>query len=130
PRRTPRRDAGRLSRPALGRGARRRRGLPGACSASRGSLRTLPGPHRAFRDQPARTALARRLFRNRQVAATGRRSMLGHISFGVNDLAKSTAFYDAALAELGYMRVWSGPTGVGYGRAGQNDKLALFARPG
>lgn len=56
--------------------------------------------------------------------------MLGHISFGVNDLAKSTVFYDAALAELGYMRVWSGPTGVGYGRAGQNDKLALFARPG
>jgi len=56
--------------------------------------------------------------------------MLGHISFGVNDLARSTVFYDAALAALGYVRVWSNSTGVGYGRAGQNDKLALFARPG
>lgn len=56
--------------------------------------------------------------------------MLGHISFGVNDLAKSATFYDAALAELGYARVWSNSTGIGYGRAGQNDKLTLFARPG
>ncbi len=56
--------------------------------------------------------------------------MLGHISFGVADLAKAAAFYDGVLAALGYVRLWSNPDGVGYGEAGGNDKLALFARLG
>ena len=54
--------------------------------------------------------------------------MLSHLSFGVTDLAKATAFYDGALAALGYVRVWSNEDGVGYGEAGGNDKLALFVQ--
>lgn len=56
--------------------------------------------------------------------------MLSHLSLGVRDLAHSGAFYDAVLAALGYARVWGSPTGIGYGVAGGNDKLALFPRPG
>jgi catechol 2,3-dioxygenase-like lactoylglutathione lyase family enzyme len=56
--------------------------------------------------------------------------VLGHLSFGVADLDKAAAFYDGVLAALGYVRVWNNSDGVGYGEPGQNDKLALFARPG
>ncbi len=57
--------------------------------------------------------------------------MLSHLSFGVTDLARSGAFYDAVLATLGYVRVWTtGSAGIGYGLAGGGDKLALFACAG
>jgi len=56
--------------------------------------------------------------------------VLSHLSFGVADLAKATAFYDGALAALGYARAWSNEDGVGYGVAGGNDRLALFAQAG
>lgn len=57
--------------------------------------------------------------------------MLHHLSLGVADIERSAAFYDAALAPLGYGRAWSdirpGQDGqaVGYGPAGSGDKLAL-----
>jgi catechol 2,3-dioxygenase-like lactoylglutathione lyase family enzyme len=54
-------------------------------------------------------------------------TMLGHLSFGVSDLARSAEFYDRILAPLGYVRVWSNPRGVGFGEKGGRDKLALFA---
>ena len=60
--------------------------------------------------------------------------MLHHISFGVADLHRSAAFYDAALGALGYVRVWSDFEGgandqaVGYGRAGGGDKFAIKQR--
>jgi catechol 2,3-dioxygenase-like lactoylglutathione lyase family enzyme len=54
--------------------------------------------------------------------------MIGHLSFGVADLARAARFYDAALAALGFVRVWTNPDGVGYGAPGGGDKLALFAR--
>ena len=54
--------------------------------------------------------------------------MLSHLSFGVADLARATAFYDGVLAALGYARVWSNEDGVGYGAPGDNDKLALFVQ--
>ena len=53
-------------------------------------------------------------------------SVLSHLSFGVADLAKAAAFYDGALAPLGYVRVWGDEDGVGYGVPGGNDRLALF----
>ena len=56
--------------------------------------------------------------------------MLGHLSFGVHDLARSAAFYDAILAPLGCARVWTSEQAVGYGETGGGDRLALFARPG
>lgn len=58
-------------------------------------------------------------------------SMLHHLSLGVVDIEASTAFFDAALGPLGYIRVWSdlrpGERGqaVGYGLPGGGDKLAL-----
>ncbi len=53
--------------------------------------------------------------------------MLGHLSFGVSDLAAATAFYDAALGALGYARVDTGPRSVGYGLPGAgDDRLRLF----
>ncbi|MEP6996681.1 MAG: VOC family protein [Betaproteobacteria bacterium] len=54
--------------------------------------------------------------------------MLHHLSLGSTDLARSTAFYDAALAALGYARVWADDTAVGYGYPGGGDKLAIKLR--
>ena len=64
--------------------------------------------------------------------------MLHHLSLGVVDIEGAAAFYDAALAPLGCVRVWSdlrpGEAGqaVGYGIAGGGDALALkqIAPPG
>jgi len=56
--------------------------------------------------------------------------MLGHLSFGVSDLARSADFYDRALAPLGYLRIWGHGSAVGFGEKGGGDKLALFAQPG
>lgn len=57
--------------------------------------------------------------------------MLHHLSLGAHDIARAARFYDAVLAPLGYVRVWSdlrpgedGPA-VGYGSAGSEDQLAI-----
>ena len=55
--------------------------------------------------------------------------MLHHVSFAVRDLDRAGAFYDAVLEPLGFARVWATPTGIGYGRAGGGDKLALKLTP-
>ena len=55
--------------------------------------------------------------------------MLHHLSLGVSDLERSAAFYDAALSALGYVRVWSDATAIGYGVAGGGDRLAIKLRP-
>ncbi len=51
--------------------------------------------------------------------------MLHHLSFAVADVARSAAFYDAALAPLGYVRVWEDETAIGYGLPGGGDKFAI-----
>jgi len=56
--------------------------------------------------------------------------MLGHLSFGVENLERAMRFYDAALSPLGVVRVWTTQSSAGYGPPGGNDRLALFARPG
>ena len=56
--------------------------------------------------------------------------MLGHISFGVSDLAASAAFYDATMRALGYERVFTGDRAVGYGAPGSDvDRLLLILQP-
>lgn len=44
--------------------------------------------------------------------------MFDHLSLGVADLARSAAFYDAALAALGYVRLAQNPRSVCYGPPG------------
>jgi catechol 2,3-dioxygenase-like lactoylglutathione lyase family enzyme len=57
--------------------------------------------------------------------------MLHHVSLGARDIDRAARFYDAILAPLGFVRVWSdlrpGETGqaVGYGPAGTGDRLAI-----
>ncbi len=55
--------------------------------------------------------------------------MLGHLSFGVFDLARAIVFYDAALAPLGMARVWTVADAAGYGLPGGGDLLALKRQP-
>ncbi|ARO25671.1 VOC family protein [Rhizobium sp. S9] len=61
--------------------------------------------------------------------------MLHHASLGVSDIERSAAFYDAALAALGYVRVWDdirpgeADQAIGYGLTGGGDKLAIKHRP-
>jgi catechol 2,3-dioxygenase-like lactoylglutathione lyase family enzyme len=54
--------------------------------------------------------------------------MLHHISIGVADLDRAGAFYDAALAALGYRRVFADATAIGYGIEDGEDKLCLKLR--
>ena len=61
--------------------------------------------------------------------------MLHHLSFAVADLTRAAAFYDAALAPLGYVRVWTHETAsgykesaVGYGLPGGEDEFAIRLR--
>lgn len=44
--------------------------------------------------------------------------MFDHVSLGVTDLDRAGAFYDAALAPLGVVRLWRAPRAVGYGPPG------------
>ena len=43
--------------------------------------------------------------------------MFDHVSLGVSDLARSRAFYDAALAPIGYTRLYEDAGSLGYGGA-------------
>jgi catechol 2,3-dioxygenase-like lactoylglutathione lyase family enzyme len=56
--------------------------------------------------------------------------MLGHLSFGVSDLQRAIAFYDAVLAPIGFVRVWTSEKQAGYGPPGGGDKLALKLQSG
>jgi catechol 2,3-dioxygenase-like lactoylglutathione lyase family enzyme len=51
--------------------------------------------------------------------------LLHHVSFGVRNLALSGAFYDAALAPLGFRRVFDGGKSIGYGLIDNQDLLLL-----
>ena len=39
--------------------------------------------------------------------------MLGHLSIGVRDLDRAGRFYDAVMAPLGWVRLWTDPEGLG-----------------
>jgi catechol 2,3-dioxygenase-like lactoylglutathione lyase family enzyme len=56
--------------------------------------------------------------------------MLHHLSFGVSNLLRSATFYDAVLSTLGYAKVWSLESAIGYGLAGGDDLFCIKARPG
>lgn len=54
-----------------------------------------------------------------------RSTILGHLSLGVADLARGTAFYDAIFAALGGVRCFTGPESVGYGPNMDKEDLSL-----
>lgn len=56
--------------------------------------------------------------------------MLAHLSFGVADLERAGAFYDAVLAELGYVRVLTHPRALGWGPPGAKDEAFAILRSG
>ncbi|MFO0667495.1 MAG: VOC family protein [Polyangiaceae bacterium] len=56
--------------------------------------------------------------------------MLDHVSLGTSDIARAAHFYDAAMAALGFVRVWTMAEAVGYGPPGADDKLAIKLRSG
>lgn len=56
--------------------------------------------------------------------------MISHLSLGVRDLDRAIAFFDAALAPIGVVRLWSDCEVAGYGPAGGLDCLALKLRSG
>jgi catechol 2,3-dioxygenase-like lactoylglutathione lyase family enzyme len=54
--------------------------------------------------------------------------VISHISFGVRDLGRAIAFYDAVAKPLGAERLWTKADGAGYGYPGTEDALALKLR--
>ncbi|QYA04525.1 VOC family protein [Rhizobium sp. B21/90] len=60
--------------------------------------------------------------------------MLHHISFGVANIERSAAFYDAAFEPIGYVRVWEDlvpgdpDQAIGYGLPGGGDKFTIKLR--
>jgi catechol 2,3-dioxygenase-like lactoylglutathione lyase family enzyme len=48
--------------------------------------------------------------------------MIDHLSLGVSDLARAGTFYDAVLAPLGYVRLFTHERAVGYGSPGARDE--------
>ena len=55
--------------------------------------------------------------------------MLGHLSFGVRDLERTTHVLRRVLAPLGYVRVWTSERGIGFGEGHGDERLTLFVRP-
>ena len=47
--------------------------------------------------------------------------MIDHVNIGVSDLAAARAFYERALAPLGYVVVLEGVSGIGFGRDRKPD---------
>jgi len=56
-------------------------------------------------------------------------TMLHHASLPVSDLQASCKLYDAALAALGYRRVLTAETAIGYGIEDDKDILLLILNP-
>lgn len=55
--------------------------------------------------------------------------MLDHVSFGVSNIARSSSFYDAALREIGYSRIWTTAEAAGYARSGTDEPFAIRQAP-
>jgi catechol 2,3-dioxygenase-like lactoylglutathione lyase family enzyme len=52
--------------------------------------------------------------------------MIGYVTIGSNDIARSCAFFDAALAPLGYSRTFEGGGWAGYGPGGKKEGLEIY----
>jgi len=52
--------------------------------------------------------------------------MIGYVTIGSNDIARSCAFFDAAFAPLGYSRTFEGGGWAGYGPGGKKEGLEIY----
>jgi catechol 2,3-dioxygenase-like lactoylglutathione lyase family enzyme len=52
--------------------------------------------------------------------------MIGYVTIGTNDVARSTAFFDAALQPLGYARTFEGGGWAGYGPGGKKEGFEIY----
>jgi catechol 2,3-dioxygenase-like lactoylglutathione lyase family enzyme len=55
--------------------------------------------------------------------------MIDHVSIGVRDVAKARAFYDAALAPIGYACLSASEGSLGYGRGRAGFWISASPRP-
>lgn len=55
--------------------------------------------------------------------------MISHVSIGVRDLEKAGRFYDAALAPLGYKRLYDSAEALGYGAKSPELWVMKVSRP-
>jgi catechol 2,3-dioxygenase-like lactoylglutathione lyase family enzyme len=55
--------------------------------------------------------------------------MIDHVSIGVLDVAQAKSFYDAALKPLGYSRLSTGDTSLGYGKDAVAFWISTCASP-
>jgi catechol 2,3-dioxygenase-like lactoylglutathione lyase family enzyme len=59
----------------------------------------------------------------------GDNKMINHVSIGVGDIAKTKAFYDAALKPLGYSCLSPGDSSLGYGKDAVQFWISLSKSP-
>jgi catechol 2,3-dioxygenase-like lactoylglutathione lyase family enzyme len=52
--------------------------------------------------------------------------MIGYVTIGSNDIARSCAFFDATLEPLGYKRTFEGGGWAGYGPGGKKEGLEIY----
>ena len=52
--------------------------------------------------------------------------MIGYVTIGTNDPARSIAFYDAVFAPLGYAKTFEGGGWAGYGPGGKKEGLEIY----
>lgn len=52
--------------------------------------------------------------------------MIGYVTIGTNDPARSAAFYNAAFQPLGYSKTFEGGGWVGYGPGGEKAGLEVY----
>lgn len=52
--------------------------------------------------------------------------MIGYVTIGSNDIARSCAFFDAVLAPLNYARTFEGGGWAGYGPGGKKEGLEIY----
>ncbi len=52
--------------------------------------------------------------------------MIGYVTLGTNDMARSAAFYDALLAEIGAKRLWDTERGIAWGVSWTTPSLGIM----
>jgi catechol 2,3-dioxygenase-like lactoylglutathione lyase family enzyme len=52
--------------------------------------------------------------------------MIGYVTIGSNDIARSVAFFDAVFAPLGYARTFHEGGWAGYGPGGKKEGLEIY----